>query len=76
MTPKEKAIQLYLKFRNEFPVLASNIRAKKCALIAQDRVIEVLEQAKLWANYGSATWADIDNDLQYEIQVKQEIGKL
>ena len=40
MSPKEQAIKLYNKFRNENSVMTSNIRAKKQALICINEIID------------------------------------
>ena len=40
MSPKEKAIEIYNKFRNENSVMAVNIRAKKQALICVKEIID------------------------------------
>jgi hypothetical protein len=40
MTPKEKAIELYNKFRNIAPVLEANYKSKQRALIAVDELIK------------------------------------
>ena len=65
MTPKEKAKELYNKFRNNNKDTVFN--AKKCALIAVD---EILKQC--W------DYRDIDLQASYEYwqKVKQEINKL
>lgn len=60
MTPKEKAIELYNKYRNELPVTFANYRAKKLALIAVDEILEAVE-----GKYDD-----------YWQEVKQEIEKL
>lgn len=39
MSPKEKAIELYNKFRKENSVMTANIRAKKQALICVNEII-------------------------------------
>lgn len=39
MTPKEKAIELYNKVRNEMSVTTANARAKKIALIAVEEIM-------------------------------------
>jgi len=38
MTPKEKAFELYFKFYRD--IIADNDRAKQCALIAVDEILE------------------------------------
>ena len=65
MTPKEKAIELYNKFRNENPVMSANIRAKKQALIAVNEIIKVLYDTN-----------DTDEEYGYWTDVKQELIQL
>lgn len=60
MTPKEKAIELYNKFRNTLTATTANYRAKKIALIAVD---EILKNCEI-------------EDVHYWQEVKQEIEKL
>lgn len=40
MTPKEKAIELYNKFRNDAPVLEANYKSKRIALMCIDEIID------------------------------------
>ena len=44
ITPKEKAIEIYNKFRNENAVLSANVRAIKQSIICVNEVIDVLSQ--------------------------------
>ena len=44
MTPKEKAMDLYNKFRNQSNVLEANYKSKKNALIA---IEEIIKESKL-----------------------------
>lgn len=60
MTPKEKAIELYNKFRNEMPVVSANARARKCASICVDELRREAER----------------DDWQYWDAVSHEISKL
>jgi hypothetical protein len=75
MTPKEKAKELVEKF--ELIFISSNadawtIPGKKCALIAVDEIIAVIDvfelsnHGKVGNNYGQYFW----------LQVKEEIQKL
>lgn len=71
MTPKEKAEELVLKFK-ELPqegtlmfYLAFEI-SKQCALIAVDEIISMQEQVNI----------KFDFNIKYWQQVKQEIEKL
>lgn len=73
MTAKEKAIELYNKFRNKFPVLSANIRAKKCALICVDEIIND------YSSYRVKSWLSLNGAIslkEYWEEVKQEIEKL
>ena len=77
MTPKDKAIELYIKYidaYNDRNLQVSDYKfAKKCALIAVDEIIEFMEvddfdsDTCYWANHSK---------MQYWIEVKQEIEKL
>jgi hypothetical protein len=69
MTPKEKAIELYNKFRNENPVMAANVRAKKQALIAVDEILKELKEFNVLDGYG------IESSEYWE-QVKTELNNL
>lgn len=66
MTPKEKAKELLWKY---LPILESwervnSHKAKECALIAVDEILDALDQSL------------IDADREWWKQVKQEIEKL
>jgi hypothetical protein len=61
MTPKEKAFELYFKFYRD--IIADNERAKQCALIAVDEIIENDKK-----NYGTDGFV-----VNYWEEVKQEI---
>lgn len=50
--------------------------AKSCAIISQDEKIEALKKARVYSEHGSATFADIDNDIDFEYRVKKEIESL
>jgi hypothetical protein len=63
MTPKEKAFHLYYKYIRE--VIADNEKAKKCALIAVDEIIDVIKFNK----YDDKYW----EEEQYWNEVKEEI---
>jgi hypothetical protein len=63
MTPKEKANELVNKYLIITPIVWHIYNAKKCALIAVDEILDVLNV--------------IDNfEMIYWEQVKQEIEKL
>ena len=66
MTPKEKAFSLYFKFIRD--VIADDQKAKQCALIAVDEIIE---------EYGTYYKVEVDGKyVSYWQEVKQEIEKL
>jgi hypothetical protein len=67
MTPKEKAKQLFFKYRNleNKDSFINNYNAKQCALIAVDEIVKQLEQ---YGYYKSL--------MTYWAAVKQEIEKL
>ena len=77
MTPKDKAIELYIKYidaYNDRNLQVSDYKfAKQCALLAVDEIIEFMEvddfdsDTCYWANHSK---------MQYWIEVKQEINKL
>jgi hypothetical protein len=73
MTPKEKADELFNKYDN-YPLTYE--WKKQCALIAQEKTIEALKKARTYTEYGTSAWADIDNDIIFEIEVRIEIEKL
>jgi hypothetical protein len=60
MTPKEKAQKLFDKY---FEVTNNYYKAKKCALIAVDEILSVI-------------WINLDDEVDYWAEVKQEIEKL
>ena len=74
MTPKEKALELYNKFRNEIPVMSANVRGKRIALIAVDEIIgEISTNRKFdWINERNGG----EEFIVYWKEVKSEIEKL
>jgi hypothetical protein len=60
MTPKEKAQELFDKY---FEVTNNYYQAKECALIAVDEILSVI-------------WINLDDEVDYWAEVKQEIEKL
>ena len=72
MTPKEKAEELFNKFRNEITsFLGDNMKdknAKKCALIAVDELIKI--------HYLLTTTHETSPSISYWQEVKKEIEKL
>lgn len=69
MTPKEKSIEIYNKFRNENSVMSANVRAKKQALILVDEIINELKE--FYDEFGFS-----ESRLKYWQEVKEEINKL
>ena len=73
MTPKEKADELIGKFmmldtHDEDSFIVRQQRAKQCALIAVDEISWILNEI----SYN----ADIDSEMYFYNEVKQEIEKL
>ena len=63
MTPKEKAFSLYFKFIRD--VIADDQKAKQCALIAVQEMIELLDELPMNE--------DVIEQFAYLQEVKQEI---
>ena len=63
MTPKEKAFSLCFKFIRD--VIANDQKAKQCALIAVDEILDVIDRDMNYQNVYS-----------FYLEVKQEIEKL
>ena len=70
MTPKAKAIELYNKYM-QMPFPTHTDRAKRCALIAVDEIIEALGYKSL----SDSPYTTLEAR-QYYVQVKQEIDNL
>jgi len=68
MTPKEKAEELVDKFYPMFDNSVRDILAKKCALIAVDEILQMVDETM-------QGWLDADIIAHWK-QVKQEIEKL
>lgn len=66
MTPKGKAFSLYFKFIRD--VIADDQKAKQCALIALQEMIELLDELPINE--------DVIKQFAYLQEVKQEIKKL
>lgn len=66
MTPKAKAFSLYFKFIRD--VIADDQKAKQCALIAVQEMIELLDSLPMNE--------DIIKQFAYIQEVKQEIKEL
>ncbi len=65
-TPKEKAIELYNKFRNANSTMAANGYAKKQAIICVDEIIKAFDL------YGN----DLMGEINYWQEVLNELNKL
>ena len=64
MTPKEKAIELFDKFNNPDKTYYPYVHnAQQCALIAVDEILSVI-------------WINLDDEVDYWAEVKQEIENL
>lgn len=74
MTHKEKAIELFFKYRNleNKDSFINNYNAKKCALIAVDEMI--IQNGELYLNGLNNDYYKAKNAFLFE--VKQEIEKL
>lgn len=68
MSPKEKAIELVDKYDETLTYLESKAKAKQCALIAVDEILEVISFNK----YDDKYW----EEEEYWNEVKLEIEKL
>ena len=68
MTPQEKAKELVDRFDETLTYLESKQKAKQCALIAVEEILNTLYSIP----FGNA----LDNELEYWQEVKQEIEKL
>lgn len=65
MTPKEKAIELFDKYDSFLYKEYNNLEAKKCALIAVDEILDVIDRDMNYQNVYS-----------FYLNVKQEIKRL
>ena len=84
MTPKEKAKELFTsylilfpEFYNDLEYGYNDVKAKQCALIAVDEIIEGIERA--FDEYEKGTGIYVKNRIFYwdfYSDVKQEINKL
>ena len=72
MNPKAKAKELVEKYDETLTYIESKSKAKQCALIAVDEIINSLE------NYGkeSDELQNMENDFRYWQEVKQELLKI
>jgi len=77
MTNEQLAARaLVIKFQFLKPVALMFDAAKGCAIISQEEKIEALKKARMYSELASATFADIDNDIDFEHRVMQEIKEL
>ena len=81
MIAKQKALELYNKYRDIAPVLEANIRSKKNALIAIDEIISTLKSLgeELYDKQGTDSYNArcLNHDKkQFWKDVKQEIEKI
>lgn len=67
MTPKEKAKQLIELYDEILTYLESKSKAKQCALIAVDEILNVINEYNI---------EPIVFDIDYWLEVKQKIEKL
>ena len=65
MTAKERATEIYNKFRNELPTLSANVRAKKCAITHVKGIIDCLDRLdfSLEIDYEVKYWQQVLNEL-------------
>lgn len=68
---REKAIELYNRFRNENPVMASNIRAKRQVLICVDEILNLEFDIRC-----DASERCVNPVIEFWQQVKTEINKI
>jgi hypothetical protein len=78
---KTKAKELFKKYskgkdEHGWALCEFDSCAKQCALIAVKETILALKQARQWTEYLSSAFADIDNDMNYWINVHKELEKL
>ena len=64
MTPKQKAINLFNSYVKLLPFGSNVERAKQCALVAVDEILEILDKMD---------WTFTDKKADYFREVKQEI---
>ena len=89
MTPKEKAIELWSKYKDaQFSGCAicsdnfdeKNVTIKQCALIAADETIASLNEIKnKLSNLGMCSYCDnsaFDEIISFNVKVKEEINQL
>jgi hypothetical protein len=77
MTPKEKAEELYFKYYKNLNIFSyKRIKAKKCALIAVDEILD--NAGMIWSGIYTETGMTAKGEIRkkYWKEVKQEIDKL
>ena len=77
MTPKEKAEELYFKYYKNLNIFSyKRIKAKKCALIAVDEILD--NAGMIWSGIYTETGMTAKGEIRkkYWQEVKQEIDKL
>jgi hypothetical protein len=77
MTPKEKAEELYFKYYKNLNIFSyKRIKAKKCALIAVDEILD--HAGMIWSGIYTETGMTAKGEIRkkYWQEVKQEIDKL
>ena len=73
MTPKEKALELFnkIKYSETSTSILSHGEAKRCALIAVNEIIDLLEDEGItFTEYHDRT------TIEYWLEAKQELNKL
>lgn len=75
MTPKEKAIELYNKFRNDAPVLEANYKSKRRALMCIDEIIDNFPFRDYGFKFDSIS-SRLDSVEKFWDEVKHEMQKL
>jgi hypothetical protein len=65
MTPKEKAIELYLKYHNLF-INGNSIMAKQCALIAVDEILNthLLSEKDIFGIHPIDYWQEVKQEIE------------
>lgn len=63
MTPKEKAKELLEKYDETLTYLESKSKAKQCAIIAVDEILDVIEDPT-------------GKEIKYYLEVRKEIEKI
>ena len=70
---KQKAIELYNKFRNENSVTTANIRAKKQAIFCVNEIIKALKTTTGHCTLSLLDRQEIQSDFDYWERVRAEI---